>query len=98
MLSVVSSIYDPLGFLAPLTLPAKCLLQELCKQNHGWDQLIPKATSEKWLKWTSDLVKLAVFKVERCIKQYTLGNQFMPNYIIFQMQVTMAMVQLATFG
>ncbi|KAF0033409.1 hypothetical protein F2P81_013475 [Scophthalmus maximus] len=67
MLSVVSSIYDPLGFLAPLTLAAKCLLQELCKQNHDWDQVIPKATSEKWLKWTSDLVKLADFKLERCI-------------------------------
>ncbi len=30
ILSVVSSIYDPIGFLCPLILPAKLLLQELC--------------------------------------------------------------------
>ena len=30
MLSIISAIYDPLGFLAPLVLPAKLLLQDLC--------------------------------------------------------------------
>lgn len=37
ILSIVSSIYDPLGFLAPFTLPAKLLLQELCKINYGYE-------------------------------------------------------------
>jgi len=31
ILSIVSSIYDPLGFDAPFTLNAKKLLQDLCK-------------------------------------------------------------------
>ena len=31
ILSIVSSIYDPLGFAAPFTLRAKKLLQDLCK-------------------------------------------------------------------
>ena len=30
ILSVVSSVYDPLGFFAPFILPAKSLLQDLC--------------------------------------------------------------------
>ncbi|KAK0132209.1 hypothetical protein N1851_032999 [Merluccius polli] len=38
MLSVVSSIFDPLGFLAPLILPAKQLLQRLCHRGFGWDE------------------------------------------------------------
>ena len=30
MLSMVSSIYDPLGFIAPLLIPAMEFLQEMC--------------------------------------------------------------------
>ena len=32
ILSVASSVYDPLGFLAPFTLSAKLILQELCRK------------------------------------------------------------------
>ena len=37
LLSIVSSIYDPLGLVAPFVLPAKILLQELCRDNLSWD-------------------------------------------------------------
>ena len=45
ILSVVSSIFDPFGFLAPLILPAKQLLQELCQRGFGWDEPLPQAIS-----------------------------------------------------
>ena len=32
ILSVISSIYDPLGFVAPLILPAKAILRDLCRK------------------------------------------------------------------
>lgn len=35
LLSVASSLYDPLGFVAPFTLSAKLILQELCKKKLG---------------------------------------------------------------
>ena len=40
ILSVVSSLYDPLGFVAPLILEPKLMLQGLCKQGLGWDSTI----------------------------------------------------------
>ena len=43
ILSVVSSMYDPLGLVAPVILPAKSLLQSLCKQQYGWDEVISNA-------------------------------------------------------
>ena len=47
ILSTVSSIFDPLGFLTPFVLPAKKILQELCKEeNLSWDEEIP----EEYLK------------------------------------------------
>ena len=74
ILSEVSSIYDPLGFLAPFTLPAKLLLQELCSLNLGWDEEIPKMFSERWLKWKMDLQKITNFKVRRCLKPNDFGK------------------------
>ena len=35
ILSVVSSVYDP--FAAPFILPAKRILQDLCRKGLGWD-------------------------------------------------------------
>ena len=40
ILKLVSSIFDPLGFLAPFIVQAKMLLQELWRKKHGWDDEI----------------------------------------------------------
>jgi hypothetical protein len=42
MLSIVVSIFDPLGFLSPVTL-----IQEMCRSGIGWDMLSP----DKELQW-----------------------------------------------
>ncbi|XP_032387795.1 uncharacterized protein LOC116699370 [Etheostoma spectabile] len=68
ILSVVSSLYDPLGFLAPFIMPAKLMLQELCRRNLKWDEQIPPFFSKQWYDWLSDLQRISEFKVDRCIK------------------------------
>lgn len=37
ILSVVNSFYDPLGLASPFILPAKRIIQELCRKKIGWD-------------------------------------------------------------
>ncbi|XP_078032247.1 uncharacterized protein LOC144467474 [Epinephelus lanceolatus] len=74
ILSVVSSLYDPLGFLAPFTMPAKLLLQELCRRRLGWDEVIPHSLSKKWFEWLEDLQKVAEFNVDRCVKPRDFGD------------------------
>lgn len=61
ILSVVSSVYDPLGFLAPFTLKAKQIPQQLCKAKCGWDDLIPEVYVTAWQKWVSDVEQLSEF-------------------------------------
>ena len=48
ILSVTSSIYDPLGMVSPIILPAKRLLQDLCKQGFGWDEEIEAQESQSF--------------------------------------------------
>ena len=40
ILSATSSVYDPLGLLAPFILLAKKLIQDLCKKGYDWDEHI----------------------------------------------------------
>ena len=39
ILSLVSSMYDPFGFVSPIVLPAKQVLQRLCQAKHEWDEI-----------------------------------------------------------
>lgn len=48
ILSIVSSIYDPLGFVSSCILPAKSSLQDLCLKGLGWDDQIPELSKHKW--------------------------------------------------
>ena len=72
LLSIVSSIYDPLGLVAPFVLPAKILLQELCRDNLSWDDPITERHLMHWSVWIGELPKIHNFRVPRCIKPATL--------------------------
>lgn len=74
ILSVVSSIYDPLGFLAPFTLPVKRMLQKMCRLNIGWGASIPRVFSEQWSKWLANLHHITELTVDRCIKPKDFGT------------------------
>ncbi|XP_033104397.1 uncharacterized protein LOC117106988, partial [Anneissia japonica] len=74
MLSITSSVYDPLGFVSPCILPAKAIQQELCRHGLGWDDKVPDASRIKWEDWLKDLPKLEQFTIPRCLKPSNFGN------------------------
>ena len=74
ILSTVSTVYDPLGFLAPLLLVGKRLLQELCKGKVDWDDPIPENVRECWLRWREELHLLENLAVPRCFKPEDFGT------------------------
>ena len=47
ILSTVSSIYDPMGFVAPLLLQGKQILQLLCREGVDWDDPVPEQLSAR---------------------------------------------------
>ena len=68
ILSVVSSVFDPLGLVSPVTLPAKAIVQNLWSQKLGWDDQISEQDAENWLRWLSNLPQLEKISVRRCFK------------------------------
>ena len=74
ILSTIGSIYDPLGIAAPVLLPTKKILQDLCKERAEWDDEIPDIYCHRWKEWTGSLPQLEKFDLNRCFKPDNFGT------------------------
>ncbi|XP_064650045.1 uncharacterized protein LOC135501723 [Lineus longissimus] len=71
---MVSSVFDPLGFLAPLILRGKMILQQLCRNNTDWHQPLPDELRPQWEDWRQDLHNLSNLNIQRCYKPPEFGT------------------------
>ncbi|XP_068246869.1 uncharacterized protein [Palaemon carinicauda] len=84
LLSTISSLYDLLGLLSPIILPAKKLLQELCQiESLDWDERIPDKPAERWQHWIQGLHLLEQLSIPRCFKSSGFGNATGSSLVLF---------------
>lgn len=67
MLSAVARIFDPLGFLSPVTFKAKFLIQAVWKAGLDWDDELIDDISEEWRTLTADWQILSSISIPRYI-------------------------------
>ena len=67
VLSTLNSLYDPLGFAAPVTIQDKSILRELTDRNSEWDSSLPKEVYEPWSAWRDSLKALNEVLVPRVL-------------------------------
>ena len=67
VLSLVSSIFDPLGWVSPLTVRGKIFLQTLWKEKMGWDQTLNTEQVKVIREILTDLQKVDEFSFPRHI-------------------------------
>ena len=67
VLSVIASLFDPLQFLAPFTMRAKVLMQEIWTAGVDWGDVLPDDLKATWEKWVSELPQLLNVAVPRCL-------------------------------
>lgn len=65
ILSTVNSIFDPLGFVAPITVQGKALVRELCTEHSEWDARIPAEKETQWRSWKDSLKVLEQLHIPR---------------------------------
>lgn len=65
VLSTINSLYDPLGFVAPVTIQGKAILRELTMENGDWDAPLPPAKEDAWTSWKSSLAELSELSIPR---------------------------------
>ena len=71
VLSKLSKVFDPRGQIAPFTIRARMLFQELWVLNHEWDSPLSSSEERKWRNWFAELPALSAIHAERC---FTLAN------------------------
>ena len=55
LLSFISSIYDPVGLITPVTLEPKLIIQDLWRRQIDWDIELPDDLKLRWTKWKQTL-------------------------------------------
>jgi hypothetical protein len=65
ILSFLARLFDPIGFLTPYSLVAKCLFQELWTLGVQWDEEIPPDLQERFHSWLNGLEALKLWKIPR---------------------------------
>ena len=73
ILATISSVYDPLGFIAPVMLVGKKILQDFCN-TRDWDEPLDETTRMRWKKWRYELFLLENVKVKRSLKPPEFGK------------------------
>lgn len=70
VLSELARIYDPLGFLTPLSFFAKHIVQYLWSLGLEWDQTPPPDVLSRWNQYKRELPILSSYHIPRHIKPY----------------------------
>ena len=83
LLSETAKLFDPVGWLSPIVIRSKVLLQKLWVQGIEWDQLVSTAIQEEWEQIKDDLPHLSELKLQRCID--LKGKSRVLDFICFQM-------------
>ena len=65
ILSLISSIFDPLGLTAPALIEPKWIIKQLWKRKTDWDELLPLDLTKRWQKWLDNLPDLKNITLDR---------------------------------
>ncbi len=83
VLSVVNSLFDPLGFLAPITIQGRLLLREMMVQGSDWDSSLPESFKGRWMDWQNSLHNLTEMRVPRTYSPTSLSEAQSVDLCVF---------------
>lgn len=95
VLSTINSIFDPLGFLSPVTIQGRSLLRELTIENGEWDAPLPGHLQAEWVRWKSSLQCLQDIQIPRCYTSLSTSAASTRELCVFADASTKAIAAVA---
>ena len=74
LLSLLSSLFDPLGLISGVVVTMKILFQDVCKNKLGWDEVFNDDLKKRLDKWVQDLVATREICLDRCLYDTSAGK------------------------
>lgn len=74
VLSKIGKMYDPNGYVGPVIMTGKMIIQELWRDKLDWDQEITGPLKKKWKTFNEDLVNIETIRINRWLGT-TEGNE-----------------------
>lgn len=75
VLSVLTTIFDPLGLIANFLMPLKILLQDIWRSGIKWDDEIGETLNIRWQHWVTQLLALEQISIPRCYRQRVISSE-----------------------
>lgn len=72
ILSESAKLFDPIGWVQPIIIVAKILLQNLWEMKLDWDESLDQEIVEQWIKYKNDMESVTRIEIPRCLG---LGNE-----------------------
>ena len=66
VLKIMMSVFDPIGFAAPIIIKARILFQKIWRSGTNWDERISSDLYDYWTLWLKQLSTLSLVNVPRC--------------------------------
>jgi len=95
ILSTVQSLYDPLGFVAPITVQGKARVRELSSEEYDWDDPLPSDKQESWKLWKESLRELEKIHIKRRYVSIPLTSSQSQELCLFSDASTQAIAAVA---
>ena len=67
LLADILKLFDPVGWMSPVTLLLKAFMQVTWEQGLGWDEPLPQDIKDEFIAWRNHLVDLRKIKIPRCL-------------------------------
>lgn len=65
LLSDASKIFDPCGYLAPITIKSKITMQDVWRSGTDWDSVVPTEIQAAWNLYKNELPLIEKIKIKR---------------------------------
>ena len=80
IISVIGSVYDPIGYLQPLVIMLKIIFQGTCKLNVKWHDNIGELVN-KWNQFVKSLASSEIINFKRCYYLHDIRDPVEKYYL-----------------